>query len=78
MHEPQNEKNRKQHCTAFRTHPVAKALQIVVVGGALGLVDVRIDADARLVHAHQIVTAGRAIAHQTVAGEIGRCLRAAC
>lgn len=54
------------------THPVAGALEIVVVGGALGLVDVRIDADARLVDAHQIVAARGALAHQAVARKVRR------
>lgn len=59
------------------TYPVSEALHVVVVGRALGLVDVRIDADARLVHAHQIVAARRAVAHQTVTGEGGRQVGAA-
>lgn len=51
---------------------MAGALDVVAIGRAFGLVDVRIDADARLVDADEIITARCALAHESVLGKV-RC-----
>lgn len=58
------------------THPFPRALVVVVVGGALGVVDVGEDGRAGLVDAHQVVSARRAVAHQPQRSDL-RVLREA-
>lgn len=49
---------------------MAGAFQVIEVAGTFALVHVRVDAGARLVDAHQVVSAGRAIPHQAVVGDL--------